>query len=128
MTEGDCGTLVNWSTISPNTPAAAIKISTGQRRFMMANDQYRPPSPDSCKIQNSKAQVRSANGGSVQRHCSATCSFHLKNLRSDSLRQRSGGRPCHCARNVTAKYAKYTKRNPCPNRVLHDQNSEALIY
>src|SRR2546421_10634632 len=33
-----------------------------------------------------------------------------KNLRSDSLRRQSDNRRCHCARNVTANHAKYTKR------------------
>src|SRR5204863_7537846 len=33
-----------------------------------------------------------------------------KNLRSDSLRGQSDNRRCHCARNVTANHAKYTKR------------------
>ena len=30
------------------------------------------------------------------------------------LQTRSDDRPCHCAGNVTAKHAKYTKRNPRP--------------
>ena len=42
----------------------------------------------------------------------------FKNLRSDSFRKRCDNRPGHCARNVTEKPAKLTKRNPRRRREM----------
>src|SRR5437667_5526803 len=42
----------------------------------------------------------------------------LKNLRSDSFRKRCDNRPGQCARNVTEKPAKLTKRNPRRRREM----------
>src|SRR5437867_4903927 len=56
---------------------------------------------------NSKAQP-----GSLQRLVRQSKVHRSKNLQLDSLRKRCDVRATHCARNVTAKHAKYTKRNP----------------
>src|SRR6266487_670283 len=70
---------------------------------------HRPPSPDLSKLQNSKATVPNANGGSVQRAGSASCSAYSKNLLSNLslLAVRPG---CATAPGtITANHAKYTK-------------------
>ena len=104
---------------TPSQFAPLPPVQNAQRCSLMPNDQaHRPPSPDFWKTQNSKAPAPSANGGSVQRPCSATCSSNLKNLRSDSFRKRCDNRPGHCARNVTEKPAKLTKRNPRRRREM----------
>src|SRR2546423_1521489 len=78
----------------------------------MPNDQaHRPPSPDFWKTQNSKAPVPSANGGSVQRPCSATCSFHSQNLR-----------PTRSGSAVTASLATAQRIKPRMARMGTDKN------
>src|SRR6266511_336341 len=75
---------------------------------------HRPPIPDFSKLQNSKAPVPSANGGSVQRSGSATCSAYSKNLRPNLSRLVVRPGRATVPGTITANHAKYTKTNPCP--------------
>ena len=82
------------------------------KSLTMPNDPaHRPPRSDLSNVQNSKAPVPSANGGSVQRSCSATCSAYSKI--SGQICPHS---PCGPASlrpgTITADHAEYTKRSP----------------
>ena len=82
---------------------------------MLHDQAHRPPSPDFWKTQNSKAPVPSANGGSVQRPCSATCSFHHKNLR-----------PTLSGSAVTAGLATAQRIKPRMTRMDTDKNIHVI--
>src|SRR5437899_13057405 len=62
-------------------PLRSLIVTDGQPVSPPNDQAHRPPSPDLSKLQNSKASVPNANGGSVQRPCSAACSVHHNNLR-----------------------------------------------
>ena len=62
---------------------AKTPARNASNRLVLAAERSSSPTaePWLWKTQNSKAPVPSANGGSMQRPFSATCSFHHKNLR-----------------------------------------------
>jgi len=63
---------------------------------------HRPPIADFWTRSNSKERTRSVDGGSVQRHCSAACSYNLKLPPANSLRTRRDGRRNHGAPNSSS--------------------------
>src|SRR5437867_9937332 len=94
-----------------------VNCTSGSHFHSSLTTQYRPPSPHLSKVQNSKASVPSANGGSVQRS-SASQSSSVKNLGPTALAQIVGDRPCH---------RRLTQTLSCLPRVLGPSRRKAKL-
>src|SRR5688500_8623279 len=80
------GVWLNGTTVSDRNPSH-VEAATNVRA-------HRPPSPDLSKLQNSKAPVPRANGGSLQRLVRRRVVHTQKNLRPIPPEIRSDGRRC----------------------------------